>query len=500
MATKAYILGNGEVVTDEKYGTFATKSESKQLPPDIFGNCYGELNIVEPIYNPEAFALLVEENTYHYRACKTKARDTAGLGWELIPRKGIKAPRTGQKRKVEDFINNNGTPLAFQKESFTEVWNRAMFDYEVTGNGFIEIIRDDITQPIQGIAHIPSHTVRRHADGIRYVQIRGAKRRWFKEVGTADDIDMENGTFGAMNSVKKEKRGNEIIHIYNYTSRSDYYGVPDVLPAMRALLADRAAMEFNISFFDNHAVPAYAVTVTGTDLDEGVINHIKQYFQEDVKNSRHSTLVLTAQRDPNDVSNQPVEFKFEKLTNDVEEASFQVFRDANRDEILSAHGVPSYRAGITDIGAMGGNVASEATRIYKQSVVEPRQQMLEEIINKFILWDSYKAEDWEFKFVQIDSTDEAAELDMNKNLFNMGVLSPNEIRMKLGLEPIEDAAMDMHYVIGNRVTGLTSDQQVNPNIPVIGTEPLTNSVADVQQQEATQEQPEESKVEEEAQV
>jgi PBSX family phage portal protein len=440
---RAIVLKDGSVVPESYLDRYATKAESKQLPIDSFEMAYSSMNMVEPLYSPEALAKLMEMNSYHYRAVKTKARDTAGLGWKLIPRDGIDDPNMEQKALVEAFLNDVNPEY-----SLVEIFDRVMVDYEATGNGYIEVIRDSVDDLPLGLEHIPSHTVRRHRDGDRYAQKRDNRHSFFKPVGIEDDIDRNTGDFSKQGVLKADTRGNEIMHLLNYTPRSDYYGLPDVLPAIGAILGDKERQEYNISFFENHAVPAYAVTVTGTDLDEDTVAQIQQFFQKDIKENKHSTLVLTASKDPAYPDSQPAEFKFEALATEVKEASFTVYRKDNRDEILSAHGVPPYRAGIAETGSLGGSTAVESTEIYKMSIIEPRQQMIEERMNKHILWNAFEAFDWQFEFVEIDVSDEKHDTEMAETYFEMGALSPNEVRKRIGLDAIESPAMDSYYVRG----------------------------------------------------
>jgi len=82
----AYVTKSGRVVRQDILEQYAIKSDSKQILADSFQSSYTQ-GLVQPLYNPEALARVLEMNTYHYRACKTKARDTAGLGWNLRPLK-----------------------------------------------------------------------------------------------------------------------------------------------------------------------------------------------------------------------------------------------------------------------------------------------------------------------------------------------------------------------------------------------------------------------------
>lgn len=451
--TKAYVLEDGEVISSDKMASYALKNESNKLPSDSFKNGYKGMGLVEPLYNLEALAQLLEINTYHYRAVKVKARDIAGLGWDLVPRTDIKNPSEEQKERAQKFLKNCHPNL-----TITEINDKVMVDHEATGNGYFEIVRNKENEII-GLEHIPAHTVRVHQDMDRFVQTRGKDKVWFKRFGIDKDVHVQTGEYHSYGSLENDEKANEIMQLKNYTSRSDYYGMPDIMPALSAVLGERERQEYNISFFDNHAIPAYAVTVTGADLDKETENQIKKFFQQDVKKQNHSTLVLTAKKGDNDYDSEPVEFNFEALSTDTKEASFTMFRQDNRDEILSAHGVPPYRAGVTVEGQLGGSSANESTEIYKQSVVKPKQEVLESRINRFILQEGLGVTDWKIKFKEIDTRDVDKQIERLQLLFNMGAYSPNMVLEAMGEERLDNPNMDRHFVNGQPLDASSEETQ-----------------------------------------
>lgn len=444
--TKAIVLEDGEVVSESYLDKYALKNTgSNQIPSDTFEGRYSKEKLIQPLYNMEALAQLLELNTYHYRAVKTKARDVAGLGWSLIPKDDNDNPDQKQKDLAEKFLDNCNPD-----ETLTEINDKIMVDHEATGNAFYEVIRNEDGELV-GVQHIPSHTMRVHSDMKRFVQLRGDKKVWFKLYGLDKDVHYATGDKGDKGSIDFKDRATEVMQLKNYTSRSDYYGIPDAVPALSAMLGDKERQEYNTSFFDNHAIPAYAVTVTGAELDDKTERQIKKFFQQDVKKANHSTLVLTAKKGDDDISSDPIKFDFQALSTDVKEASFRMFRQDNRDEILSAHGVPPYRAGITIEGQMGGSSAEESTEIYKQSIVKPKQEMLESRINRFILQDGLGITDWKFVFAEIDTRDEDREIERMESQFDMGMYSPNMLREMRGEERIDNPNMDMHFIDGRPI-------------------------------------------------
>lgn len=423
------VTKSGTFVHNNVLNQYATKAESRKLK-DGFGGDYATEKLITPLYNPESLAKLMEMNTYHYRAVKTKARDTAGQGWELAD-VGDATTQEGEMEQAADALK---IMLDALTPPLTIILDHAQTDYESVGWACIELIRENYAGdgPIVDIEHIPAHTIRLHKDGLRYLQKRGVKKRWFKAIDAQVDVDADTGDVKPLGALAPERRATELMMWVNYTPRSDYYGLPDILPALGALQGDIARRDYNIAFFDNFGVPAYAVFITG-DFEAGDATEdangvertpleaaIEEHFQELAKNP-HSTLILT-------IPGTDVKVDFQPLAMEVKEASFRMYRMDNRDEILAAHGVPPYRAGIAETGSLGGSTAEESTEIYKRSVIEPRQSLIEHYFNRYIVRGAFGVTTKEFRLSRLDTSDEQHDMSMLQNLFAMGAVSVQEVR------------------------------------------------------------------------
>ena len=250
---------SGAFVPGDIFERFAGKQTSQQLRQEDFQGIEG---LVEPLYNPANLALHMESNTYHARAVKTKAQDVAGQGWELVPL--VDSPSEEERETIEAFFES-------LEEDITNTLIQAMNDRESVGWLSIELVREnkDPDGPIVFLRNIPSHTMRAHRDGKKYVQVRGTRKVWFKAAGqTSIDVDKKTGRIFPAGELEAVDRANEVLWNNIYTARSDVYGVPDHIPAIGAILGDIARRDYNIVFFENFGVPAYAVMISG-DYDPG---------------------------------------------------------------------------------------------------------------------------------------------------------------------------------------------------------------------------------------
>jgi len=459
-----YVTSKGKAVRSDVMDNYAIKGDegSRQMPLDKFASLYATDRVIQPLYNPEALAAVLEMNACHARCCSVKARDTAGLGYSLEPT--VENPAEGQKETLREFLE--------AQEGLTTMFYRQQYDVEAIGYGAIEVVREQHRAdgvPVK-MVQVPAHTLRMHSSGNKVVQRRGNKKTWFKVFGKELDVDHYTGHEHDFGSLQPERRATEIIWNNLYSQRSDYYGIPDIVPALGAVHGDISRRDFNLNFFDNFGVPAYAVFITG-DYDPGPVNpdtgrteleeQIEEHFSA-LADKPHSTMVLTVPTREGGAGD--VQIKFQPLSVDVKDASFRLYRKDNRDEVIVAHGVPPYRIGVAEEGSLGGNTAKESTEIYKDSVIKPRQEVLEEVINKHVVRDGLQITDWRFSFAEIDTQDEAHDLEMVKALFDMGAMRIRDVIQrygeKYGIEDDpDDPLLDARFVQGQPLTPETLEGQ-----------------------------------------
>jgi len=428
---KAHVLGADEKAVD-------AASRSTQLPEDTWD--YDKTGAKAPPYNLDALAHFLEINTWHYRCVKAKAISTAGLGFDFIAPEGVKEPDAEHKRKLQEFFNHPNDEM-----TWGEVLENVLTDFEALGNGYFEVVRNRFGQgPPKAIFHIPAVTMRVRKDKKGFIQQRENKMVYFRNFGSDPaapdsfdprDRDKTNG---------KRKLLNEVIHLKNYHPRSSYYGLPDFLPALRALVGNKKAGDFNIQFFENNAVPQYAIIVKGGELARGTRKRIEEYFRTHIKGAAHKTLILEVVQE----EGEKVEIEIKPLSVDVKDASFRMFRTDNAEEIRVAHGVPGRLIGLTEKGGLGGaGEGSTQQEIFKYHVIEPKQTRLEYRINNFLVNRGFEVNDWELRFKEIDVTDEAKVAEIIQKLVKLGVLTINEGRRQMGQKPLDHPGADVPFMM-----------------------------------------------------
>ena len=428
--TNAWIVGAGAGARIVK----ANASESQQLAEDPFNYAEGEGGLVRPPYDLDLLVGMLEGNTLHARCCKQKATDTAGRGFTLRAKATDGKVSDEAENRWGEFLTEVETDDRGD-EAFAQRIAQAAQDYESIGWAVIEISRraDGV---LDGLWHVPAHTMRAHKDGRRFAQKLGGKTVWFKRFGLEGTVDKRDGGWSPRTS-RAEFAGNEVLVIRNYTPRSIYYGLPDHIPAMAAIAGWRAQAEFNIRFFDNNAVPSYAVVIEGADVspefEEKILDHFRQ-----LKGDPHRTLVIPVPGLPGDDAAQ-VKVTFEKLSADVKDASFRLYKQDNALEICIAHGVPPYRVGWPIVGSLGGATAEEMTEIYNDSIIQPRQETWEQRLTRaFLGAQGLGLADVVLKAAELDTRNETRDVEKAKALWEMDALIPDEARSFFGMDPLTD--------------------------------------------------------------
>ncbi len=402
------------------------KAGTKQIEPDAIDG-YTYLDCVMPPENMNNLAKLYDISPAHHAAVDAKVAAMFGLGWQLVESKALKRSKertrsqsginTAEKNfndaaaGVEEFLDNCN-----DRDVFEEVLKKVGVDYETTGNAYIEIGRD-ITGKIGYIGHIPSEhmRVRRERDG--YIQLYSNLVTYFRNFGDKNP-----------NPVTDDGNPNEIIHLKKYTPTNTYYGLPDIFSSKNALAGNEFASRYNLDFFENQAIPRYAIIARKSSLSAPSVARLIEFFESGVRGQPHRTIFIPLS------DNENAEIKFEQIDTGDKDAAFGSFRDANNEDIFMSHRTPYTRAGVYAKG-MTLAAARDADKVFKESVSKPEQEIFEKKFNKVIKELSPYIE---FKLNELDLIDEDTQSKIDEREVRMGINVPDEVRAKKGQPPRPD--------------------------------------------------------------
>jgi len=465
---KAFIYtSKGHLVSLKKLDRYEVKKTSKQLKEDR--QYFKEKGLMSPPYDPSVFLDYYESNGYLMRSVDQVAQDVGGLGYTLKPKEevDIKTDKKAQeiKGKMEKLLLRPN-----DEDSLIQILKHLITDWGSMGWWCLEIVRNNIDEVVE-LYYVPAHTIRVHESSNKYCQIRYIKgkkaHRWFKNFGYEKDVHKDTGEEKKKNGITEADRANELIFYRNFTSRSDYYGTPNILGSIGAVLSLIGIRDYNLSFFENYGVPSALVVLQG-EWDEDSDKTIKEFLDTEIKGSEnaHKTLVLQIPEEGGKLEWIPLE------TKKKDEGGFKIYLKMQRDEVLVAYSMPPYKLGIAEEGALGGNTAKESNINYIFSMIRPLQLDMEFIFNGRILPTFYQ-KDKEKDFIPLfdfvlkvtDTRDLDAEVKRCFQLFSVGAMNPNQIRKKLDLGDAYDEGEQYHIgaqfkPIGEEVTEKLASEQL----------------------------------------
>jgi len=127
--------------------------------------------------------LALQENCSYFDSCVRQiAKDVVGKGWTLIEatEEANEKEVEEQKKKAREFLED---PNEEQEEAIEDIIEKCIIDWGVVGWFAIEVSRDSASKEINGLWHIPAHTIRVHKSKKLFCQVRNNKYRWFKQIG-----------------------------------------------------------------------------------------------------------------------------------------------------------------------------------------------------------------------------------------------------------------------------------------------------------------------------
>lgn len=408
----------------QKAYTGVDDAKSKKLDPlDLTG--YSLFQIVQPPYNVMYLAQLYELSPYHHAAVDAKVSNVVGLGYKFLENQktldkledvsedSAKLEKVRRKISRAKVMMRDKVESLNSDDTFEEVMKKVYRDLEVTGNGYLEIGRTSSGQ-IGYVGHIPAITmrIRRHRDG--FVQVVYNRYTFFRNFGDTSTKDQ----------IGTDPRPNEVIHFKKYSPTNTYYGIPDIMSASKAVAGDEFAARYNLDYFENKAVPRYIIVSKGARLNSDSERKLLEFFQIGLKGRNHRTLYIPL---PSDGENSRVDFDMKPVEAGIQDSSFQNYSVENRDRILIAHRTP--------LSKIGHGVPSPLDdKIYKEQVSRPAQDMLEMQINKLI---KEFTDMFNFQFEELTLTDELSQAQIDQIYLTTQVITPNEVRMRKGLNPID---------------------------------------------------------------
>ncbi len=258
---------------------------------DPFVGLYGSNRLIQPPYSFSKLYNIFEESDILQPCVDAMVQNVDGFGYQMLfsgddveQRESSEAQR--ELQFCEDFFDHVN-----ERQSFIALRKEMRQDYEVLGNGALEVVRN-LRGEIAMLYHLPFKSIRLTEVGSRpvkvevsirrggrdqqvqllkyfrkYAQVTAAgKVRWFKEYGDPRTLDALTGKY-----IPKGKKAtvvaSEVWHIKQNIG-GEAYGLPRWIGSILKVVGMRSADFVNYDLFENQGIPPMAVMLSGGVLSE----------------------------------------------------------------------------------------------------------------------------------------------------------------------------------------------------------------------------------------
>lgn len=467
----AHSRGRDSVKIKKDMPDGSTQQEGGGVDTDIFNLLGRDIPIKDPPYDIITLSGYLQREETHARCCQTKVEDAIGRGYSINPTEELLASQAlldpeikkkvdKEREIVKTFIRNANRDLGFKA-----VIKLVGLDRESVGFGALEVIRGR-DMKVKRVAHIPAWRIRPLAGWRGFIETDGEEMTYYQNWGdkvVVDDLSEPDGWRPYDPFIDKHephwnfidrktgertnnfnRSANEVIWFPKVHPSTVYFGLPDIIPAMGSVLGNIYIETYGLQFFENNAIPHYAIVVEGAKFSPEVLNLIQTYFRKQIKGRSHSTLIIPV---PN--AGKQVKVRFEKLSAEQKEASFQEYRKRNQQAIMTAHGVSPAIIGIAETANLGSGKGRAQTENYRDRIIEPNQEYYEEKLNDLFvkgLWVTNVV----LKFDPYNIQDNIDLINVLTKHEQEGNLSVNEVRALAKIGPPIPGG-DKHYKKVGRV-------------------------------------------------
>lgn len=374
---------------------------------------------------------------------------------------------------------------------------------ETTGNGYIEIIRDQ-SGKLALLNMMDSKLTRliRHDDNPvavkktinrtgqpgdeqtvnllvherRFVQIIGLNARFFKVYGATRDLNAQTGLWqeDAAQKIDLQDQGTEVLHFIVDRDVLTPYGIPRWVNQMPSVMGSRKAEELNLEYFESGGVPPVMVMIQGGTLSQKARKELTDYLAGQAKFKQRGVIMEIAPSGGDINSASQVKTTVEKFGDSgSSDAKFEAYDDKCTQRVRSAFRLPPLLIGL----AQDYNYATSQTAymVAEEQIFSDERRQFDEIINATLMKELdpsgtyvFKSKPMTAKFIdeQIKALTLAAPKVDGKSFID----AINEIAgLHLKYDPDTDA-QNMNAAAGTAAPQSSSDGPVQAGNQGAGTE------------------------------
>jgi PBSX family phage portal protein len=454
------------------------------------GATFLEAGALEPPYDPEQLALLVEHSNSLRQNLDAYSVNIDGFGHRYDPAIDLDAEDANDKIRdallveratrygaeaaepSDDEVAERRTELIHSARlerarldsffsfccfdhSFVQLRRMTRQDLETCGNAYWEVLRNGGGE-VARLVYVPAHTVRLTSldteaveveDRIavspvsyerdvcrrrfrRFVQVEAGMTTHFRAFGDPRVTSYKTGArFESVEALRRvDPADGPATELLHFKIPSPRtpYGVPRWIGALLSVIGSRQMEEVNLLYFENKSIPPLALLVSGGRLSKDSVPRIERFIEENIKGKKNFHKILILQAE-NGAGDSKAKIELHPLTSAQQsDALFQEYDQANQDKVGGAFRLPRILRG--ESKEVNRATAQAALRFAEDQVFAPERDEFDYFINRKLLSDM-GITFWRFRSQTPVTRDPERMTVMVEKLTRVGVLTPEEGRL-----------------------------------------------------------------------